>query len=90
MKRFLCALIPITLIVLAAGYWGLAHSFPIPGNDPRPNWYVDQQELAGHVFNIVILPARWSGQAAIFVGAAIWAFLPSLVFVFLWRKVFRS
>jgi hypothetical protein len=89
MRPFFCAFVPLTLLVICAGYWGAIHSFPIPGNTPLPDWYVRHYELGSRVFAAVIFPARWSGQVSIFVGAALWALLPSLAFAFLWRRVRR-
>ena len=89
MKPFLSAFIPLTLLVIGAGYWGAIHSFPIPGNDPLPDWYLRHQELGGRVFEAVIFPARWAGQVSIFVGAALWSLLPSLACAFLWRRATR-
>lgn len=87
MKPFLCAFIPLTLLVIGAGFWGMMHSFPIPGSEPLPDWLVREQELGGRIFDAVIFPARWSGGAAIFIGPALWALLPSVAFAFLWRRI---
>ena len=86
MKPFFLTFIPLFLLALGAGYWGLAHSFPIPGHDPLPDWVVRDQELGGRVFDAVIFPARWSGQAALFVGATLWALVPAFAFAWFWRR----
>jgi hypothetical protein len=86
MKPFLCAFVPLTVLVIGAGYWGGVHSFPIPGNDPLPDWYVRNQELGGRIFETVIFPARWSGSLAIFLGAALWALLPSAFIAYVWQR----
>jgi hypothetical protein len=83
MKPFICFFVPLFLIVLGLGYWGLAVSFPAPDPGPVPEW---KQKLGSQVFDAVIFPARWSGKAAIFVGAACWAFPPSLAFAIVRRR----
>ena len=84
MKPFLCFFVPLFLLVLGLGYWGVEVSFPAVDSSAYPEW---KQKLGAQLFDAVILPARWSGPAAIFVGAACWTFPPALAFAIVWRRV---
>jgi hypothetical protein len=86
MKPFVLIFIPLYLLILGAGVWGLVHSMPIPGSGTLPDSLIREQELAGRLSEVVMFPARWSGEAAPFLGPAVWALVPSIVFARRWRR----
>jgi len=83
MKPFLCVFIPLWLLLVGLGYWGLAVSFPSTDPSSFPEW---KQRFGAQVFDAVTFSARWSGAAAILVGAAVWALLCSAAFAILRRR----
>jgi hypothetical protein len=90
MKPFLCAFLLLTLCFLGVASMGLMLSFPIPGNEPVPDQQIEQAKLGSQLADRVMLPARWAGDAAPFIGAALWAIAPSFIFACLWCRFVRT
>jgi hypothetical protein len=84
MKIFLSLFVLFWIGFFALNNWAGGHAMPVPGGGPTD---VDPYEnIAGHIVVALIYPAMWCGQAAIFVGPALWAVLFSTIFTFLWRS----
>jgi len=86
MKPFLCAFIPLTLLLFFVGFWGARQAFVLPDSGP-PDDIIREVESGTRVCEILIAPAAWSGPACLFVGPALWALLPSIAFSFAWRRL---
>ena len=87
MKPFFLAFVPLLFLLLAASCWSALASFPLPGSDPVPAEVFRRGALAGPLFEILILPARWAGSAAMFVGPALWAGLFGFLVAFFVRRL---
>ena len=60
--------------------------FPIPGNDPIPEWVISQEAINRKIFDVISFPGRPFKEVGFFlIAPGTWALLTALGFSWIWK-----